>query len=140
MPVNFNCYSCGATLTLGTPQAEVCPHCHTQLTNRYKCHTCHIIIHADDLIDDRCPVCSGAVVEVCVLDHCRCPHDIVESLTYCPICGAAVCPACLCHDVSQVSRITGYMSEVGSPTGGGWNEAKKQELKDRVRYNVGAKP
>lgn len=132
MPVNFNCYNCGATLTLGTPQAEVCPHCYTQLTNRYKCHTCHIIIHADDLIDDRCPVCSGAVVEVCVLDHCRCPHDIVESLTYCPICGAAVCPECMCHDVSQVSRITGYLSDVA-----GWNAAKAQELKDRIRYEVG---
>jgi len=30
-----------------------------------------------------------------------------------------------------MSRVTGYMQAVS-----GWNEAKKQELKDRKRYNA----
>ncbi len=132
MQVLFKCHACGVDLTTDTLADGACPHCRTQLMHLYKCHACHLIIHADDLNDGKCPVCSGAVVEMCPVDHCHCSHDIVESLAYCPVCGAAVCPACLCHDVSQISRITGYMSDVA-----GWNAAKSQELKDRTRYEVG---
>lgn len=50
----------------------------------------------------------------------------------CPLCEQPMCPVCGRHDVTQISRVTGYMSSVQ-----GWNEAKKQELKDRKRYDVG---
>ena len=39
------------------------------------------------------------------------------------------CPSCESEDVEQWSRVTGYLQAVS-----GWNEAKKQELKDRKRY------
>ena len=42
------------------------------------------------------------------------------------------CPNCGSDDVEQLSRVTGYIQAVS-----GWNEAKKQELKDRKRYGVG---
>ena len=42
-----------------------------------------------------------------------------------------ICPECGSHDVSQVSRVTGYLADVA-----GWNQGKQQELKDRARYNV----
>ena len=42
------------------------------------------------------------------------------------------CPNCSSEDVEQLSRVTGYIQAVS-----GWNEAKKQELKDRKRYGVG---
>lgn len=126
------CYACAAELTLDTlTTTGACPHCQTQLTNRNKCHGCHIIIHTDDLDAGACPVCGDKVQPMCVLDHCRCSHDLAESLAYCPLCGAAVCPECGCHDVSQISRITGYLSDVG-----GWNAAKQQELKDRHRVDT----
>jgi ribonucleoside-triphosphate reductase len=41
------------------------------------------------------------------------------------------CPRCLSENVDHIARITGYNSTVS-----GWNEAKKQELKDRHRYNA----
>ncbi|MFB3764255.1 MAG: anaerobic ribonucleoside-triphosphate reductase [Methanotrichaceae archaeon] len=40
------------------------------------------------------------------------------------------CPNCESSDVDHISRITGYLQAVS-----GWNNAKKQELKDRKRYN-----
>ena len=57
--------------------------------------------------------------------------SVVPGLSTCPICGHAMCPVCSNHSVSQISRVTGYMSSVD-----GWNEAKKQELKDRRRNNI----
>jgi anaerobic ribonucleoside-triphosphate reductase len=42
-----------------------------------------------------------------------------------------MCPKCESHDVAQISRVTGYIQEVG-----GWNVGKQQELKDRKRYDV----
>ena len=99
---------------------------------KYKCHACHIIIRETDLIDGNCPKCESnlGLKKMCSKDHMDCNHDVVDGLAYCPECGDAMCPVCGCHDVSQVSRITGYCSDVE-----GWNEAKKAELKDRVRYN-----
>jgi ribonucleoside-triphosphate reductase len=40
------------------------------------------------------------------------------------------CPNCGSKDVDHISRITGYLQAVS-----GWNSAKRQELKDRQRYN-----
>ncbi len=42
------------------------------------------------------------------------------------------CGKCGTEDLSRYSRITGYYQEVG-----GWNPSKKQELKDRFRYQAG---
>jgi len=94
---------------------------------RYKCHTCHYIV------DERpCPNCGEWDLEVmCPLDHCHCTHPLVERIDYCPLCGKPVCPECGSHDVSQVSRVTGYLADVA-----GWNAGKQQELKDRARYAV----
>lgn len=69
---------------------------------------------------------------MCEMDHCSCTHELMQGIAYCPKCGEAVCPECGCHDVTQISRVTGYLQDVG-----GWNEAKRQELKDRKRYDVG---
>lgn len=40
------------------------------------------------------------------------------------------CPNCESTEVDHISRITGYLQAVS-----GWNSAKRQELKDRKRYN-----
>lgn len=63
--------------------------------------------------------------------HNRPCHDVRPGTKDCKLCGKPLCPVCGNHNVSQVSRVTGYMSDVG-----GWNEAKKQELKDRKKYNI----
>jgi len=50
----------------------------------------------------------------------------VPNLAYCGVCGKAMCPVCHRHNgITQLSRVTGYVGAVN-----GWNEAKKQELKD----------
>ena len=64
--------------------------------------------------------------------HTHCSHDVVDGIAYCPECGVPMCPICGCHDVAQVSRITGYLGDVAR-----WNAAKRQELKDRVCVEVG---
>ena len=51
---------------------------------------------------------------------------------FCDVCGAAMCPVCHRHNVIQLSRVTGYVSNVD-----GWNEGKKQEFRDRKRYEIG---
>lgn len=71
------------------------------------------------------------VAQYVILRGTRCGGDMVPNLAYCPICGAPVCPDCMNHNVEQISRVTGYLSNVG-----GWNENKKQELADRNRYNI----
>ena len=97
---------------------------------KYKCHRCFVSFENETGI---CPECNQAdqVSEMCPKDHCQCSHDITESLAYCPECGAAMCPVCGCHDVSQISRITGYMGDVS-----GFNAGKRAELKDRTRYTI----
>ncbi|MHC1626605.1 MAG: anaerobic ribonucleoside-triphosphate reductase [Methanoculleaceae archaeon] len=92
---------------------------------RYKCYNCNLIVD-----ESPCPVCGEKDLEImCPLDHCHCNHPVVGRIEYCPLCGRPVCPECGSHDVSQVSRVTGYLADVA-----GWNAAKKQELKDRTRY------
>jgi anaerobic ribonucleoside-triphosphate reductase len=62
-----------------------------------------------------------------------CSHDVIETIAFCPDCGKAMCPQCGSHDVYQVSRVTGYLSDVS-----GWASGKLQELKDRQHYDVGS--
>ena len=64
-------------------------------------------------------------------NHKKCINDNVPLIAYCPICGEAMCPECMNHNVEQLSRVTGYMSNVS-----GWNAAKKQELRDRARTDL----
>jgi hypothetical protein len=94
----------------------------------YKCFACYHIVN-----ESPCPNCGEEqrVVIMCPLDHCNCGHDKTSKLAYCPLCGEPVCPECGCHDVFQVSRVTGYLADVG-----GFNSGKRQELKDRTRYNI----
>lgn len=95
---------------------------------RYKCQTCHHVVW-----EFPCPNCgSEALQKMCPLDHCHCPHQIIETIDYCPICGEQICPECGSHDVVQISRVTGYLQEVS-----GFNAGKKQEVKDRHRWNLG---
>ncbi len=102
---------------------------------RYKCFTCNIIVYSEDLDDGNCPKCKSglALKEMCPLDHNDCGHTVLDGIAYCPECGAPVCPTCGCHDVAQISRVTGYLQEVS-----GWNAGKQQELKDRHRVTIGA--
>jgi hypothetical protein len=94
---------------------------------RYKCHTCNYVVETLP-----CPHCGETHLEImCPLDHCECSHEVLPSIEYCPLCGAAVCPLCGSHDVVQISRVTGYLQDVS-----GWNAGKQQELKDRIRYTV----
>ena len=57
--------------------------------------------------------------------------SVISGIAECPICGNGMCPVCKSHSAEQISRVTGYMGTVGS-----WNNAKKQELKDRKRYDI----
>jgi len=101
---------------------------------KYKCHLCHLIIPETELeYGNACPKChsSAAVKKMCKNDTNDCSHDVVDGLAYCPECGEAMCPVCECHDVAQISRVTGYLQEVS-----GWNSGKQQELKDRHRVNI----
>ncbi len=94
---------------------------------KYKCPACHYVV---DTIP--CPACGEHRLKVmCPLDHTHCAHDIVSGIEYCPLCHEAVCPLCGSHDVVQISRVTGYLQDVS-----GWNAGKRQELKDRVRYDL----
>ena len=63
-------------------------------------------------------------------NNLKCVQQMVANIAYCPFCGAALCPDCGNHHVEQLSRITGYMQAVS-----GWNSAKKEELRNRYRYD-----
>lgn len=58
----------------------------------------------------------------------NCSKGTVANIEHCPVCDQPVCPDCMNHNVHQLSRVTGYLSNVG-----GWNSGKRQELKDRNR-------
>lgn len=66
-----------------------------------------------------------------VLNKLKCPNEMVSDTAFCPLCENPMCPVCNNHMVDQLSRVTGYMAPVS-----GWNEAKKQEFKDRKRHAV----
>lgn len=60
------------------------------------------------------------------------PHgEAVYGIRFCDVCGEPVCPICGNHNVTALSRITGYISSVS-----GWNMAKRQELEERRRYRL----
>jgi len=95
---------------------------------RYKCPLCH----AAGFDTTECPDCgSKDVFLMCPLDHCGCLHDIESGVHTCPICGDYICPQCGSHDVTVVTRITGYLNDLR-----GFNAAKEQEVKDRHRVNI----
>lgn len=57
--------------------------------------------------------------------------EIIAGADICPVCNRSLCPQCMNHNVIALSRVTGYMSDIG-----GWNHAKRQELLDRQRYVI----
>lgn len=61
----------------------------------------------------------------------KCHRQMVPNTASCPLCGSPMCPDCMNHVVDQLSRVTGYLAPVS-----GWNEAKKQELKERQKYTL----
>lgn len=102
----------------------------------YKCVSCKTFgIPEHEITDDKCPVCQANksfLVKQCERDClCHCLNEVNAGVSFCPICGEPECPECGSHDVAQISRVTGYLAEVN-----GWNSGKKQEFKDRARYNV----
>lgn len=96
---------------------------------KYQCKVCNL----QGFKEKVCPECGNPNPDkMCKEDHrCTCKEDIHDGIAYCPECGAAICPGCGSHDVSQVSRVTGYLSDIS-----GWNEGKQQEVRDRMRYTV----
>lgn len=90
-----------------------------------------------------CPNCKTSNVELmCRVDiyslflklsgfKCR-DGQPISGVDICPVCHTNLCPRCFNHDCLGLSRVTGYMSAVS-----GWNAAKKQELIDRKRYEIG---
>lgn len=118
------------------PSACAEPEPQLKTGQRYKCHTCHTILYESELVGEKktCPDCGESfshLQKMCRLDHCNCSHEITSGIAYCPECGMPVCKECGCHDVIQVSRVTGYMSTVQS-----WNNAKQAEFRDRIRYTA----
>jgi hypothetical protein len=61
----------------------------------------------------------------------KCHREMVPNTEVCPLCGNPVCPDCMNHVVETLSRVTGYLSTVSS-----WGAAKRQEFKDRNRYDL----
>ena len=103
-----------------------------KLPKHMRRNKCTICMNAG-FIEDVCPACgeSIGIIPMCPVDHCDCHHLTTEKLAYCPICGQAMCPVCGTHDVFQMTRITGYINEIG-----GFNKGKAQEVKDRVRVSL----
>ena len=99
---------------------------------RYKCFTCYLIFNEQDAVEGKCPSCGEKhIIKMCNDDHlCNCTYDVTPGISYCKTCGEPICP-CGSHDVATVSRVTGYLSDTA-----GWNNAKKQELKDRNRVTI----
>lgn len=63
--------------------------------------------------------------------YCRNCHNTIQLNKlneYCPFCGS--------DDLLVMSRITGYYQPVASKNGGGFNNGKLQEFKDRYRHKI----
>jgi len=82
------------------------------------------LLEVEDPMD--CPIALW------VAHNGKCSREFVPNTTSCPVCGSPACPDGMNHHVDQLSRVTGYMQVVS-----GWNAAKKQELKDRKKYDLG---
>ena len=80
-------------------------------------------IKVDDPME--CPVAQWVVA-----NDAKCNKEMVAGTEDCPVCGNPICPDCMNHNVEIISRVTGYLSTVS-----GWNASKKQEYKDRQRYD-----
>lgn len=109
----------------------------TEENQRYKCYTCHTIIH-----ENPCPVCGETILEkMCSEDHvCTCAEDIHHGIKLCPVCKEPICP-CGSHDVAVITRVKqdkvrpclcvpGYLQALS-----GFNDSKRQEVMDRNRYD-----
>lgn len=110
------------------------------MTTLFKCLSCKVMNIPQNAIkkqengeDKICPVCHArAIVEQCGKDKiCTCSIGVHSGVVFCKECGNAICPGCGSHDVAAISRITGYLQDVG-----GWNAGKAQELKDRRHYDA----
>jgi hypothetical protein len=77
----------------------------------------------------RYELCPVHVYAAQINKPCR---DTIAGIQNCKVCGQPTCKICGNHNVTQISRVTGYIQAVS-----GWGESKKQELKDRQRYNIG---
>lgn len=120
----------------------------------FKCHKCKVIfdIYSGGLpvlmaLSNKngilCPECKSESTELmCRVDaysiylklngfNCR-EGVLINGADICPLCKTSMCPECGNHNVVSWSRITGYLNDIS-----GWNMAKKQELMDRKRYEVG---
>ena len=107
---------------------------------RFKCKGCGGFINESPELEYKdkkktmpiCPECGLTLSPMCSEDHpCTCALTIHAGITQCPKCGEPVCPGCGSSDISQVSRVTGYLADVA-----GFNSAKRQELKDRHRVDI----
>ena len=94
-----------------------------------------LIVFEQDDEKPRCPQCRAVVEKMCREDHlCKCTFEISSGLTNCPVCGQPTCP-CGSHNVVVLSRVTGYLAELG-----GWNKGKRQEFLDRQRTVIADLP
>jgi ribonucleoside-triphosphate reductase len=46
-----------------------------------------------------------------------------------------ICPSCNSDDITQFSRVTGYIQAIKGKKISGWNKGKREELKDRKKYD-----
>lgn len=89
-----------------------------------------------------CPRCGMKNPElICKIDaysvvlkiqgrNCR-KGEVIAGTDLCPVCNKPMCPLCYNHSVVSLSRVTGYVQDIS-----GWNNGKRQELKDRQRYAI----
>ena len=95
-----------------------------------KCEKCKLIFKST-IENNICPICKSVLIDMCPNDSGTCDHGVIPGIKRCSVCGEWCCPICGSHDVSPISRVTGYYSPVSD-----WCKAKQQELKDRTRYNI----
>ena len=104
-------------------------------------HCDRYVTHDDDYITDTIQI--NATPEI--MQESTCSINIfaqsnppckraVAGISTCHECGKPMCPICHRHNVTQLSRVTGYVGDIAE-----WNEGKKQELKDRKKYNIRGK-
>jgi hypothetical protein len=98
---------------------------------RFACHDCLVLLNESDLIEGKCPNCNNTPKEICKEEHqCNCTEEITGGTQTCPVCGEFTCP-CGSHSAFVISRVTGYLADVG-----GWGKGKRAEFNDRTRYDV----
>lgn len=119
-----------------------CPHCRFifDIFEPQCAPVLTIFCNKEDVV---CPNCGMNGVELmCKIDSysvflklydvASCRKDVaISGVDLCPVCENPMCPECFNHSVVALSRVTGYIQDVS-----GWNAAKRQELKDRRRYDI----